>query len=259
MKYFARIAKKEISMIKSTACQPFVCWLILTAAVMISAGFCMAADVILYTDAQKSIGLNWKGAGTFSEATAGGSEGSKCIVYNYAMANWWDALNMKVTASGAATLNVTGATHLHIAHKGPASPTTVMIRLYSNNQNPKEYYSLMPATAWQTQDIPLDSFKTEFPNDVATKPPFNPAQFSGIEFVFMSSNASASGTLYLDDMSFVNKSSASSVARNAKRSQQVNQQSALESSGKSFTLNGQAELTKHHQARLMLKAFKAIK
>jgi hypothetical protein len=245
-------------MIKSAIYKPFVSWSILAATLIVSAGACMAADVILYTDAQKSIGLNWKGAGTFSEATTGGSEGSKCIVYNYAMANWWDALNMKVTASGASTLNVTGATHLHIAHKGPALPTTVMIRLYSNNQNPKEYYSLMPATAWQTQDIPLDSFKTELPNEVATKPPFNPAQFSGIEFVFMSSNASASGTLYLDDISFVNKSAASSIMRNVMRAQQVNQQSALTMNGKSFTLNGQAVLTKSHQARLMLKAFKAI-
>jgi hypothetical protein len=48
----------------------------------------------------------------------------------------------------------------------------------------------------------------------------------------------------------------SSVARSVLH---INQQSALATSEKSFTLKGQAVFTKNHQAQLMLKAFMAIK
>lgn len=150
----------------------------------------------IYTDASSMICANcfWVGGGSFVEQTGTGAiEGSKHYAYNYSITGYWGAVGINIANWDVAQAsNFSEYDSLEISYKGPQEAgVTMSVALTAAGNTNSSVVALTPSASYKTVRISVNSFTG-----------VDLTKIIGLQFD-MSGVASATGTVYLDNIRLV--------------------------------------------------------
>lgn len=195
--------------------------------------FGLAAQPVIYKDAQTLITGTWAGAGTGGTATltevTGQTpfEGNKHYRFDYNFLEYWagTGLNMDNWGGGAAR-NFSGFSHLRIAYRGLSAGQTLTITLRDGNNFGNTMEVGPPVSTYTVVDIPMIA--------LTAGSPVNASAVREIDLSISSTNQAGSGMFYVDGIELVNvaggpaPASAVTMARAASMGNGVNTSNWLE-------------------------------
>jgi endoglucanase len=151
----------------------------------------ISSDIIIYRDSNDLITGWWDQNGTLTRQTSGGSEGVKCLLFDYSLNNWWSGLGFWFPSVDVSILE-----NLVIDFKGPTtSGAYTYIYLGDAHGNTSETYDVTRSSSYETVTISLDQLIGDSDIDLT--------QINEIG-VNISGVSSGSGTLYFDNIYFDN-------------------------------------------------------
>jgi len=149
----------------------------------------ISSDIIIYRDASDLITGWWDQNGTLTRQSSGGSEGVKCLQFNYSLSNWWSGLGIWFPS-----VDVSLMTNLVIDFSGPTtSGAYTYIYIGDANGNTSETYDVVRSSSYATATIPLAELIGESDIDLSK------INEIGVNVTGVSSG---SGTLYFDNIYF---------------------------------------------------------
>jgi hypothetical protein len=193
--------KEERCMNASKACLP-----LFAVAVVVLSVSAQMDGLSFFTDAKSLVRSRWSGFGTFTIDTSSVAyEGTKCIKYAYSLTeNGWDGFGISCVP-----VDASGTSALRLAFKGPAEGSWFQITMINYEGRTKTTTGRLYGTnQWALADIPLSDF-ADGPDTMSPPRPFDFARLTQLRFDIGSSNASVTGTLFLDNIIFVGASNGS--------------------------------------------------